>query len=647
MNPNQEQSCFSNSNNDEDKAESKDYDNALIPRAEVLKDSWPLIRLVGESQSSPHLYSPQLLTSQSSRFVTHAVDDHCPPIYQFKESKHQLSAHSSDGNNWDLNHMPQRRPQYIENSEKKISFPAWSHSKDLSDEQTANFSCPAQSQEYTFFPSQHQEVIQLDTSRMPQGNIQYIENPGANFSISQWPCYNDVHPQQINNFSDPAQSLESKFFPPLQQNSVCRKRLPCFINITNKTKTVSPTLSSQPGSDMHWTDSDIKQTRKQQSLIDPSTINTMAGFPMCSSDSDVNQASKMPVNIFPGSENSFQIFGKSVTSTPDQSSSCTEKLPCSFNVANRVQIDSPMVSEASSLEHCISSNVAKNNKHANYFLMKTIEAGTPIPVTDPNSNQAKNLQQSMNFSMLTSQASSIYTYPTMITSRASSTYPTMVTSQASFTYPTIITSQASSTYPAMITSQASFTYPTMITSQASSTYPAMITSQASFTYPTMITSQASCTYPAMITCQASSTYPTMITSQACSPIHLINPNINRTINNFQPISLKGILYKTELCKRFLRGHCEFGDQCEFAHGHDDLRDVTKHPLYKKKVCIKFFKYGYCRVSDKCVFIHVPNPNFTQSYDLGSDGETSPLSSYSSPPPNRNPLNSGTYLKTGS
>jgi len=45
------------------------------------------------------------------------------------------------------------------------------------------------------------------------------------------------------------------------------------------------------------------------------------------------------------------------------------------------------------------------------------------------------------------------------------------------------------------------------------------------------------------------------------------------------------LYKTELCRSWEeKGTCRYGPKCQFAHGEDEIRKVTRHP----KVCKKMF-----------------------------------------------------------
>jgi hypothetical protein len=75
----------------------------------------------------------------------------------------------------------------------------------------------------------------------------------------------------------------------------------------------------------------------------------------------------------------------------------------------------------------------------------------------------------------------------------------------------------------------------------------------------------------------------------------------RYIENFR------MNYKTEMCRNWLKlGHCEFDQECAYAHGHHELvqRPVV-HKNYKTKMCRKWHETtpGQCSYGDKCQFIH--------------------------------------------
>lgn len=59
-------------------------------------------------------------------------------------------------------------------------------------------------------------------------------------------------------------------------------------------------------------------------------------------------------------------------------------------------------------------------------------------------------------------------------------------------------------------------------------------------------------------------------------------------------------YKTEMCRNWQAGGCEFGGKCVFAHGIGELRVRGR---YKTKECKQFFTLGYCCYGERCQFRH--------------------------------------------
>ena len=63
-------------------------------------------------------------------------------------------------------------------------------------------------------------------------------------------------------------------------------------------------------------------------------------------------------------------------------------------------------------------------------------------------------------------------------------------------------------------------------------------------------------------------------------------------------------YKTELCRPFEEsGSCKYGEKCQFAHGLNELRNLSRHPKYKTELCRTFHTIGFCPYGPRCHFIH--------------------------------------------
>ncbi|KAG2322017.1 hypothetical protein Bca4012_057168 [Brassica carinata] len=62
--------------------------------------------------------------------------------------------------------------------------------------------------------------------------------------------------------------------------------------------------------------------------------------------------------------------------------------------------------------------------------------------------------------------------------------------------------------------------------------------------------------------------------------------------------------KTELCNKWQEtGACPYGDNCQFAHGIDELRPVIRHPRYKTEVCRMIVTGASCPYGHRCHFRH--------------------------------------------
>ncbi|KAL6091559.1 hypothetical protein STEG23_025237 [Scotinomys teguina] len=78
-------------------------------------------------------------------------------------------------------------------------------------------------------------------------------------------------------------------------------------------------------------------------------------------------------------------------------------------------------------------------------------------------------------------------------------------------------------------------------------------------------------------------------------------------------------YKTELCRPFEEsGICRYGQKCQFAHGSQELRTLSRHPKYKTEPCRTFHSSGFCPYGTRCHFIH--NWSGQQSVPFESSSE---------------------------
>ncbi|GER35604.1 zinc finger protein [Striga asiatica] len=64
------------------------------------------------------------------------------------------------------------------------------------------------------------------------------------------------------------------------------------------------------------------------------------------------------------------------------------------------------------------------------------------------------------------------------------------------------------------------------------------------------------------------------------------------------------MLKTELCNKWQEsGTCPYGDNCQFAHGINELRPVIRHPRYKTEVCRMVLSGDICPYGHRCHFRH--------------------------------------------
>lgn len=75
--------------------------------------------------------------------------------------------------------------------------------------------------------------------------------------------------------------------------------------------------------------------------------------------------------------------------------------------------------------------------------------------------------------------------------------------------------------------------------------------------------------------------------------------------NYAEECAKDTKYKTERCKRFYEiGDCEYGLQCRYAHGENELRSKNLKTNYKQKNCEKFHGKGFCEYGERCDYKHL-------------------------------------------
>ncbi|XP_042242742.1 mRNA decay activator protein ZFP36L1-like isoform X2 [Homarus americanus] len=115
------------------------------------------------------------------------------------------------------------------------------------------------------------------------------------------------------------------------------------------------------------------------------------------------------------------------------------------------------------------------------------------------------------------------------------------------------------------------------------------------------------------------------------------PNMHRRLDRSHSEPVKGgegrqansSRYKTELCRPFEEnGFCKYGDKCQFAHGHAELRTLSRHPKYKTELCRTFHTIGFCPYGPRCHFIHNAEERRGNSAGPSSHPPLSPKTSLS-------------------
>ncbi|KAL1917430.1 uncharacterized protein VTP21DRAFT_3823 [Calcarisporiella thermophila] len=67
---------------------------------------------------------------------------------------------------------------------------------------------------------------------------------------------------------------------------------------------------------------------------------------------------------------------------------------------------------------------------------------------------------------------------------------------------------------------------------------------------------------------------------------------------------KAELFRTEMCRTFEeKGHCPYGDRCEYAHTEAELRPLYRPWNFKTKPCRTFHESGHCPYGKRCHYRH--------------------------------------------
>jgi len=86
---------------------------------------------------------------------------------------------------------------------------------------------------------------------------------------------------------------------------------------------------------------------------------------------------------------------------------------------------------------------------------------------------------------------------------------------------------------------------------------------------------------------------------------LQNNSVPAQLSNFMnKRDSQNSLYKTEQCRSYGdTGSCRYGNKCQFAHGTEEVRNLSRHPKYKTEMCRSYHTTGHCPYSTRCHFIH--------------------------------------------
>jgi butyrate response factor 1 len=102
--------------------------------------------------------------------------------------------------------------------------------------------------------------------------------------------------------------------------------------------------------------------------------------------------------------------------------------------------------------------------------------------------------------------------------------------------------------------------------------------------------------------QRTASDPISILNQPAFPLSSERSSVSESLSG--EVGTLSCRYKTELCRSFEEhGTCKYGDKCQFAHGRNELRVVSRHPKYKTDLCKTYHTTGLCPYGSRCHFIH--------------------------------------------
>ncbi|XP_070826709.1 mRNA decay activator protein ZFP36L1 isoform X1 [Chaetodon trifascialis] len=105
----------------------------------------------------------------------------------------------------------------------------------------------------------------------------------------------------------------------------------------------------------------------------------------------------------------------------------------------------------------------------------------------------------------------------------------------------------------------------------------------------------------------------------------ISPTALNNSSSSSNSSISSSRYKTELCRSFNEsGLCKYGGKCQFAHGAEELRDLSRHPKYKTEPCRTFHTIGFCPYGMRCHFVHNNEEEKKPSFSRSSSSSSSSL-----------------------